>query len=172
MWQCLLILPLICYSYNSYFLSYVLQGYDGFSGFHFSLLASALLLQKKINRLMSCYQIFRVGLQHLCSSDWTSSGFLSASSSSPSAPPLSSFHAAFDVVFVDSTGFLNVCADMSKERYRWLQHEASLALKLLDDSTSHGFQALFMTTMPVEQMFDILYRYDQEESCCNIYNQL
>ncbi len=113
--------------------------------------------------MMSCYQIFRVLLQYISSSDWTASGFLCSSSSSSAAvtsPPLKDFHAAYDVVFVDSVGFLNVCSNMSKEKLSWLQHEASLALKLLDDSSSMGFQALFMKSMPVEQSFDILYRFE------------
>lgn len=135
------------------------QGFGGFTGFHFSLLGSALLVQKKINRLMSCYQIFRVLLQHLISSDWTTVGFLSAPlSTSPSSPSLNDFHSAYDVVFVDTGGLLNVCADVSKERYRWLQHDAALALRLLDDSTPHGFEALFMRPLPMEHMFDVLYR--------------
>jgi len=143
-----------------------LQGHDGFTGFHFSLLTCALYQLKKISSMMSCYQIFRLLLQHICTSDWTASGFQAPPPSAPppsapstsSQPPLSCFHAAYEVVFVDSSGFLNVCASVSKERYRWLQHEASRALKLLDDSSTRGFQALFMTPMPMEHTFDVLYR--------------
>lgn len=145
------------------------QGYGGFTGFHFSLLGSALLLQKKINKLMSCYQIFRVLLQQLTSADWTTVGFFSnplsttssASPSSPlssSCPSLEAFHSAYDVVFVDSSGFLNLCADMGKEQYHWLQHEAAIALQLLDDSTPRGFEALFMRAVPLEHKIDVLYR--------------
>ena len=103
-------------------------------------------------------------LQFIGSSDWTTSGFMSSSSTSSAVssarPTLRSFHAAYDVVFVDSAGFLNLCSNMSKEKYCWLQHEASLALKLLDASSSLGFQALFMRSMPLEQSFDILYRFE------------
>lgn len=112
----------------------------------------ALLAHKKINHLMSCYQIFRVALQQLASADWTQKGFHYPSS----APPLDAFHSSYDVVFLDSSGALNLCADVSKETYRWMQHEASLALELLDDSTSHGFKALFMKSLPIEQKFDVL----------------
>ena len=135
------------------------QGHGGFTGFHFSLLGSALLMQKKINRLMSCYQIFRVLLQHLSSTDWTTAGFLPTHLSvTSSAMSLEAFHSAYNVVFVDASGLLNVCADVGKGWYLWLQHEAALALKLLDDPTPHGFEALFMRPMPLELKWDILYR--------------
>ena len=137
-------------------LSTLRQGYGGFTGFHFSLLGSSLLLQKKINMLMSCYQIFRVLMLQLTSSDWTTAGFFSTPLSS--SPSHEAFHSAYDVVFVDSSGMLNVCADMSKERYRWLQHEAAIALRLLDDSTPHGFKALFMRPVPLEHKLDVLYQ--------------
>lgn len=116
-----------------------------------------LVAHKKINRLMSCYQIFRVGLQQLASTDWTEKGLCSAPSipsERPSSLPV--FHSAYDVVFLDSSGVLNLCADVSKERYRWLKHEASLALGFLDDHTSQGFEALFMRPVPMEQKFDLL----------------
>ena len=33
-------------------------------------------------------------------------------------PSLEDFHSAFDVVFVDTTGYVNLCADMSASHYR------------------------------------------------------
>jgi len=33
-------------------------------------------------------------------------------------PSLEDFHSAFDVVFVDSTGYVNLCSDMSAAHYR------------------------------------------------------
>ena len=116
---------------------------------------SALISHNKINRLMSCYQIFRVALQQLVSSDWTTRGFCYGSDS-PMDPPLDAFHSSFAVVFVDSRGLLNVCAHVSRERYLWLQQEAGLALRFLDDASSQGFEALFMKPLPVEQKFDVL----------------
>ncbi len=119
------------------------------------MLVSALMARRKINGLMSCYQIFRVALQQLVSSDWTSKGFYSGPDP-PSNPSLDVFHSGYAVVFVDSSGLLNLCADVSRESYRWLQHEASLALQFLDDPTSRGFEALFMKPVPIEQKFDVL----------------
>ena len=71
-------------------------------------------------------------------------------------PSLDSFHSSFDVVFVDSSGYLNLCAGVSRERYQWLKHEASLALSYLDDPAINGFEALFMTPLPHLHKFDLL----------------
>ena len=119
------------------------------------MLVCALVARKKINGLMSCYQILRVALQELVSRDWTITGFRSGVEP-PAGPSLDAFHGGFATVFVDSGGQLNLCADVSRESYRWLQHEASLALQYLDDATSHGFEALFMKPVPMEQKFDLL----------------
>ena len=135
---------------------YLFQGFGGFTGFHFSMLVSALISQKRINHLMSCYQIFRVALQQLTVSDWTKKGFVYLVS--PSKPSLIAFHSAHDVVFLDSSGLLNLCADISHGKYHWLKHEAALALELLDEPTTHGFEALFMRSVPLEQKFDNLYQ--------------
>ena len=51
-----------------------LQGYEGFSGFHFSMLLLWLLRSRKINKLMSSYQIFRIALQTISTGDWTTVG--------------------------------------------------------------------------------------------------
>lgn len=122
------------------------------------MLGSALISQKKISRLMSCYQIFRVALQQISSGDWTKEGFTSSPLSDSSS--LAAFHSAHQVVFLDPSGTLNLCADMSKERYQWLKHEVTLALELLEESTTTtcSFEALFMKPLHIEQKFDILYK--------------
>lgn len=101
--------------------------------------------------------MFRVVLQHLASTDWTTKGLLTSTTTTPPAS-LDSFHSAYDVVFLDSSGLINFCADVNKERHQWLRHEASIALKLLDDPTARGFEALFMRPLPVEEKFDALYK--------------
>lgn len=75
---------------------------------------------------------------------------------SPFQLPLLSFHSSFDVVFLDSSGYLNLCANTSKDQFRQLQHEASLSMGYLDDPTINGFEALFMKPVPLVQRFDTL----------------
>ena len=70
-------------------------------------------------------------------------------------PKLEDFHAAFDVVFVDPSGFLNLMAHTTVGLYFELKHEAERALALLDDRVNDGFDALFMTPVPWHNKFDL-----------------
>ena len=50
--------------------------------------------------------------------DWRIDGAtLCTDSHDPHRPALSDFHDAFEVVFVDSTGYVNLCAGMSTATY-------------------------------------------------------
>jgi U3 small nucleolar RNA-associated protein 22 len=125
------------------------QGFTGFSGFIISMLTAHLLRTNKLNRLMSSYQILRVVMKFLSSTDWAVKGISMADSTENSGlPSLDKFHHAFDVVFVDSSGYLNLCCNMTTHTYNNVRHEAQLALEFLDSSTVDGFGALFM--MPVK----------------------
>ena len=77
-------------------------------------------------------------------------------SSPTSQPPLASFHSSFDVVFLDSSGYLNLCGCVSRGRFLWLRHEAQLGMALLDDTAVSGFEALFMRPVTFVQKFDAL----------------
>eukprot|EP00731_Ephydatia_muelleri_P016799 Em0009g1223a len=127
------------------------KGYGGFSGFHFAMLLCVLLELKKINKLMSSYQIVRVLFQYL--TDWPGSG-IAMETSDPTAPSLDVFSSCFDVVFIDSSGFLNLCASMSSDQLEFLKHEAAQSLRCLDNQTVNGFEAFFMKKVPFVQQFD------------------
>ena len=55
---------------------------------------------------------------------------------------------------MDSTGYFNLCGNMSSATYHRLQHEAIVALQLLDRESTESFEDLFMTKMPFVQSFD------------------
>jgi len=76
------------------------------------------------------------------------------------------FHEAFDVVFVDSTGYYNLCGDMLSATYHRVQHEASIALKLLEKECTESFETLFMTPVPFIQTFDTLIQLVINYSAC------
>ncbi len=87
--------------------------------------------------------------------DWTKQGITMATADPP-CPLVSSFHSAYDVVFLDSTGLLNVCAAMSTEQFRQLQHEARLSMQCLDSTTVNAFEALFMKPVNLVEKCDAL----------------
>lgn len=120
------------------------------------MLIRALMAHQKVNRLMSCYQVFRVVLQQLISTDWTERPFHSAPQPPAGTIDPQTWGSGHEVVFLDSGGVLNLCAHVSRQHYLWLRHEAALALELLDQPGTHGFQSLFMTPLPLEHKFDVL----------------
>lgn len=70
------------------------------------------------------------------------------------------FHQYFDVVFIDSTGYYNICANLSLDVYRRVQHESSVALKVLNDEHVNSFRYLFATKMPLYTQVDHIIRFD------------
>ncbi|XP_065909651.1 nucleolar protein 6-like [Dysidea avara] len=132
----------------------LLKGYGCFNGFMVSMLIVYLLHNRKVHKLMTSYQILRITLEHLASNDWTVQGI---TLSTQSDVPLEKFHEAFDVVFVDSSGYYNLCGDMLSTTYHQVKREASVALKLLEKECTESFETLFMTPVPFIQAFDTLF---------------
>ena len=79
-------------------------------------------------------------------------------------PPLPSFHSHHSVIFVDSSGLLNVLCHLSLSRYTWLRHEAAVSLACLDNPATDGFRALFMTPVPFQMKFDLLIQYVENKT--------
>ena len=73
-------------------------------------------------------------------------------------PPMEVFHQAFEVVFLDSSGVLNLTASMSRSQYLRFKHEAQQAVILLGDSTPFGFQSMFLRQVPMLLKFDVLLK--------------
>ncbi|XP_044943841.1 nucleolar protein 6 isoform X1 [Mustela putorius furo] len=130
------------------------KGLGGFSGFLVSMLVAFLVSTRKIHTTMSGYQVLRSVLQFLATTDLTVNGISLCLSSDPSLPALADFHQAFPVVFLDSSGFLNLCADVTASTYHQVQHEARLSMALLDSRADDGFQLLLMTPKPMIRAFD------------------
>lgn len=70
------------------------------------------------------------------------------------------FHQYFDVVFIDSTGYYNICANLSLDVYRRVRHESSVALKLLNNEHVNSFRFLFATKMPLYTQVDHIVRFN------------
>ncbi|XP_039731492.1 nucleolar protein 6 [Pteropus medius] len=130
------------------------KGLGGFSGFLVSMLVAFLVSTRKIHTTMSGYQVLRSVLQFLATTDLTVNGINLCLSSDPSLPALADFHQTFPVVFLDSSGHLNLCADVTASTYHQVQHEARLSMMLLDSKAEDGFQLLLMTPKPMIRAFD------------------
>ncbi|OCT56411.1 hypothetical protein XELAEV_18000142mg [Xenopus laevis] len=133
------------------------KGFGCFNGFLASMLISYLLSKNKINKVMSGYQVLRNTLQFLATTDLTVNGITMATCSDSSLPSLPDFHEAFQVVFVDPMGVVNLCADMTASKYRQIQFEASESLKVLDDTNVNGFHLLLMVPKPFVRTFDHVF---------------
>uniref|UniRef100_A0A8D2LLI4 Nucleolar protein 6 n=1 Tax=Varanus komodoensis TaxID=61221 RepID=A0A8D2LLI4_VARKO len=136
------------------------KGLGCFSGFLASMLVGFLLATHKINKVMSGYQVLRNALQFLGERGLFRLGGgrrFDQTLFSSGEPTLADFHKAFQVVFVDPSGLVNLCADMTVNTYRQVQFEAKRSMEVLDDKTVDGFQLLFMTPKPLIQAFDHVF---------------
>ncbi|KAG2466609.1 NOL6 protein, partial [Polypterus senegalus] len=133
------------------------QGFGGFTGFHVSMLVAYLISRNQISPVMSSYQVFRSVLHFLAITDMTVNGITLATDPNSLGPTLSEFHSAFQVVFIDPSGFANVFADMTTNQYKQVQHEAQLSMQVWDNPNFDGFHALFMTTKTLVRSFDHVF---------------
>ncbi|NWT53831.1 NOL6 protein, partial [Erythrocercus mccallii] len=133
------------------------KGLGCFSGFLVSMLVAYLLMKRKIVKMMSGYQVLRSTLQFLATTDLSVTGISLAIDADPSLPVLDDFHRAFEVVFVDPSGLVNLCADMTASKYHQVQFEAKLSMEILDDRMVDGFQVLLMTLKPMLRTFDHVF---------------
>ncbi|XP_063383076.1 nucleolar protein 6 [Cydia fagiglandana] len=124
------------------------------SGFVISMLVAHLVQTKRINNIMSSYQIIRNVWISLKTSQWDKGISLHKDTSSPS---LSEFK--FPVVFLDITGYYNICWQMSAGTYEALRREASLAVDMLDDGSVNSFIPLFMTPITPLLQYDYILRF-------------
>ncbi|XP_072288566.1 nucleolar protein 6 [Eucyclogobius newberryi] len=154
------------------------KGPGCFNGFLASMLLAYLLNAHRISNSMSAYQLLRNSLNFLASTDLTVNGISLAKNTDSTAPSLEEFHKAFQVVFVDPSGHLNLCADMTACSYKQLQHEASVSMEFWDNATVDGFQSLLMTPKPMirtsDHVFQLCELVKLQSSCkkLNLLNEL
>lgn len=64
----------------------------------------------------------------------------------------------FDVVFYDSTGWYNVCSNLSLDIYLRTIEESSRALEFLDSKNVDNFRYLFISDMNPYFQFDHVFQ--------------
>ncbi|XP_050422991.1 nucleolar protein 6 [Adelges cooleyi] len=135
-----------------------LRGNGNITNYIISMFVVHLFKKHKINKFMSSYQIVRNVWLCLGQSNWHTEGIQltedDESSKDVKKPSLSEFHAAFQVVFVDSTGFMNLCANVFKSNYIYIKNECNYAVEMLDNANMNSFPYLFLTKASFFQRFD------------------
>ncbi|XP_061622866.1 nucleolar protein 6 [Phyllopteryx taeniolatus] len=134
------------------------QGTGCFNGFLASMLLAYLLMMHRISNNMTAYQLLRNTLNFLALTDMTVNGISLAKEPDSTAPSLADFHDAFQVVFIDPSGHLNMCADMTACTYKQLQQEASVSMQFWDDPTVDGFHSLLMTPKSMMRTSDYVFQ--------------
>ncbi|XP_069780228.1 nucleolar protein 6 [Narcine bancroftii] len=133
------------------------KGYGCFNGFVVSMLVAYLHSKRKLNKTMSGYQVLRNVLHFLAVTDLTQNGISLFQDNKDLVPTLADFHQAFEVVFVDPSGFVNLCAEMTGNKYKQIQYEAQKSMEILNNNTLDGFEMLLMTQKHFIQTFDHIF---------------
>ncbi|XP_077278515.1 nucleolar protein 6 Mat89Ba [Temnothorax americanus] len=129
------------------------KGYDGFTGHIVAMFVIYLLREKKLNTFMSSYQIVRNVWICLEQGNWCEKG-ITMCEDKDNQKQVSHYHNYYDCVFLDSTGYHNFAANLSKDTFSWVQREAASCLKHLDNLHVDSFHALFMRNVPFHRAFD------------------
>ncbi|XP_045776037.1 nucleolar protein 6 isoform X2 [Maniola jurtina] len=127
------------------------------SGHVISMLVAYLVQVKRINNIMSSYQIIRNVWIYLKSSEWDQKGI--SLHKGQHTPPIEEFHTHFPIVFLDKSGYYNTCWQMCRGTYDALRRESGLAVDMLDNGKINSFIPLLMTPVTVLMQFDHILRF-------------
>ncbi|XP_037956173.1 nucleolar protein 6 isoform X2 [Teleopsis dalmanni] len=143
----------------------------GFSGFSTHILAMFIVYLFKHSKLhanMSSYQVARTVWNQLAHSNWDEDNkgisICPPENKTVNQPSLEQFHTYYDVVFVDATGFYNICANLSLEMYKHVRSEAKLAVDMLNDMRLNSFHFIFMTKSPIYTQFDHILKINNDDT--------
>ena len=127
------------------------QGHGCFNGFVMSMFVALLLYTDRLNTNMNCFQMFRFVLKSLGLTEWAEAG-----AAFETVSHLNLFHKHHEVVFLDPSGTLNLCASMSAIFYHQVVHEANVSFTLLDKHQSNVYK-IFMEPILFPLKFDIVF---------------
>ncbi|XP_055850097.1 nucleolar protein 6 [Episyrphus balteatus] len=146
-------------------------GYSGFGSHIMSAYVVYLFKQRKLHTAMSSYQVARQVWNHLALSTWDEDKkgiTLCNDFSAPNQPTLEQFSTYFDVVFVDVTGFCNICANLSVDVYRRVKGEAKRTVDILNNTKINSFPLIFMTSCPIYTQYDHILKISNPSSIVNM----
>lgn len=113
-----------------------------------------LLDNRKINKMMSSYQVVRIFWNFVSTTNWNKEPV----SLTQHIKDIHSFREHYDVNFIDFTGNYNLMSFLNLDIYNKLRNEATLALQYLDCNKSNAFDVLFMIKMPIIAQWDTVLR--------------
>lgn len=137
------------------------QGFGCFSNYIMSAFVVYLLNIKRINSMMSSYQIFRIVLLNLSQSSWDSKGITlkpESASFDEHCLILEEYHNYYDIVFLDQSGYLNICSNLSINTYSRVKDEANMAIEFLNNQFIESFDALFIKKFSFIKAFDAVLK--------------
>ncbi|KAF7272687.1 hypothetical protein GWI33_014551 [Rhynchophorus ferrugineus] len=128
----------------------------GFGGLKPSLLMSLVVFLvgvKKINKMMSAYQVVRNVWCFLADTDLTAFPICLGDCTNEI---IESFKENFSVVFLDYTGCFNLAAFLSSSIAKKISRESQIAVKQLDSGKMESFQLLFLNKLPFCLQYDMV----------------
>lgn len=128
------------------------------SGFVITMFVAHLVDIKRINNIMSSYQIVRNVWISLKTSKWDTEG-LALCKMEALVPTVSEYLKYFPVVLLDRTGYYNICWQMCIGTYNALRRESALAVEMLDNTKINSFIPLFMVPFNPILQFDHILRF-------------
>ncbi|XP_050403291.1 nucleolar protein 6 [Patella vulgata] len=137
------------------------KGYGYFNSYIMTMYVVYLLSQRLLNKMMSSYQVFRSTLIQLARSDWLSKPpSLYRNKKSGTDTREKDMMSVFDVVFLDTTGLVNICSTLNKSLFQRVIHEAKLSADYLTGKTSEAFDLLLMTPVTFDRKFDYCFHIE------------
>lgn len=124
---------------------------------HFSFIMSMFVAYLQTNQIihqnMSSYQIFKVIIKAIATSDWAGAGLSYFEDNSEN---IGEFKKMFPVVFLSPSGKLNLCYNITIDLYNRLKHEAEISQITLSKNCPDNFELLFLKKLDFVNKFDAI----------------
>ena len=141
----------------------ILGSIDGINGFVTSMILAHLYTQRQVSPRMSSYQIFKIVLEFIATTDFCGQGL--AMDSGHATQVLPKFSSKFAAVFLDPSGRLNLLARAGPSAVAALKLAAEITLCALKQPGTHCFDAVFVRSS------SRLLQYDEVVMLPQIENQ-
>uniref|UniRef100_A0A1A9VG95 Nucleolar protein 6 n=1 Tax=Glossina austeni TaxID=7395 RepID=A0A1A9VG95_GLOAU len=144
------------------------KGINGFNAHLLTMFIAYLFKQRKLHMNMSSYQVARNVWNQLAFSSWHESNegptLCPSININANQPTLEQMHAYYPVVFIDVTGYHNLCFNVTRDIYELVRFEAKLAVQMLNDVKLNSFQLLFMNKFPLYSQCDHILKINKTDA--------